>query len=35
MSLTDSTNGMYMPVAPAYMGGGNCGWGNGFGGDGW
>ena len=36
MALTDSTNGMYMPVAPAYMGGyGNGGWGNGFGGDGW
>ena len=32
MALTDSNNGMYMPVAPAY-GGGN-GWG-GFGGDGW
>ena len=31
MALTD-TNGMYMPVAPAYSGGG---WGNGFGGDGW
>lgn len=36
MALTDSSNGMYMPVAPAYMGGGygNSGWG-GFGGDGW
>ena len=35
MSLVDNGNGngMYMPVAPAY--GGNCGWGNGFGGDGW
>jgi len=36
MALTDSNNGMYMPVAPAYMGGGyGNGWGNGFGGDGW
>lgn len=36
MALTDSSNGMYMPVAPAYMGGGygNSGFG-GFGGDGW
>lgn len=38
MALTDSSNGMYMPVAPAYMGMGggygNSGWG-GFGGDGW
>lgn len=33
MAITDSSNGMYMPVAPAYMGGGN-GFG-GFGGDGW
>lgn len=33
MALTDG-NGMYMPVAPAYMGGGNSGFG-GFGGDGW
>jgi len=33
MALTDSSNGMYMPVAPAY-GMGNSGWG-GFGGDGW
>lgn len=33
MALTDSGNGMYMPVAPAY-GMGNSGWG-GFGGDGW
>jgi len=36
MALTDSGNGMYMPVAPAYTGGGyGNGWGNGFGGDGW
>lgn len=35
MSLTDeSGNGMVMPVAPMY-GGGNNGFGNGFGGDGW
>lgn len=36
MALTDSGNGMYMPVAPAYMGGGfgNSGFG-GWGGDGW
>ncbi len=37
MALTDESNGngFYMPVAPAYMGGGN-GFGNGFGGDwGW
>ena len=33
MALTDSSNGMYMPVAPAY-GGGNSGFG-GWGGDGW
>lgn len=33
MALTDSGNGMYMPVAPAYSMG-NSGWG-GFGGDGW
>lgn len=33
MSLTDNGN-MYMPVAPAYMGGMNGGFG-GFGGDGW
>jgi len=34
MALTDESNGtgMYMPVAPAYMGGG---FGNGFGSDGW
>lgn len=38
MALTDesSGNGFYMPVAPAYnYGGGNSGFGNGFGGDGW
>lgn len=35
MALTDGNgNGMYMPVAPAYMGGGNSGFG-GWGGDGW
>lgn len=34
MSLVDNGNGMYMPVAPAYAGG-NGGFGNGFGGDGW
>lgn len=34
MALTDSGNGMYMPVAPAYAGGGNSGFG-GWGGDGW
>lgn len=34
MSLTDSGNGMYMPVAPAYGMGGNSGFG-GWGGDGW
>lgn len=28
-------NGFYMPVAPAYAGGMNGGFGNGFGGDGW
>lgn len=28
-------NGFYMPVAPAYAGGCNSGFGNGFGGDGW
>jgi hypothetical protein len=35
MALTDENNGngFYMPVAPAYMGGGNGGFGNGFGGD--
>lgn len=33
MALTDNSNGMYMPVAPAYMGG-NSGFG-GWGGDGW
>lgn len=35
MSLTDEkgTNGLIMPVQPMY--GGNNGWGNGFGGDGW
>ena len=33
MALTDNGNGMYMPVAPAYMGG-NSGFG-GWGGDGW
>lgn len=34
MALTDSGNGMYMPVAPAYVGGnsGFGGWGGGFGG---
>lgn len=36
MALTDSSNGMYMPVAPAYMGGGYGGSGfGGWGGDGW
>lgn len=36
MALTDegNRNGFYMPVAPAYAGG-NGGFGNGFGGDGW
>ena len=34
MALTDSGNGMYMPVAPAYGGGYGNGFG-GFGGDGW
>lgn len=37
MALTDTGNGMYMPVAPAYMGmggGGNGGFGGGWG-DGW
>ena len=35
MALTDENgNGMVMPVAPMY-GGGNSGFGNGFGGDGW
>jgi len=34
MALTDSGNGMYMPVAPAYGGGYGNGWG-GLGGDGW
>lgn len=36
MALTDegNGNGFYMPVAPAYAGG-NGGFGNGFGGDGW
>lgn len=35
MALTDESNGMVMPVAPMY-GGGNGGFGNGFGGDwGW
>lgn len=35
MALTDENNGngFYMPVAPAYMGGGNGGFGNGFGSD--
>lgn len=33
MSLTNSNEGMVMPVAPMY--GGNGGFGNGFGGDGW
>ena len=33
MALTDNSNGMYMPVAPAYMGG-NSGFG-GWGADGW
>ncbi len=36
MSLTDNGNGLYMPVAPAYMGGGyNNGGFGGWGGDGW
>lgn len=36
MALTDEggSNGMVMPVTPMY-GGGNGGFGNGFGGDGW
>lgn len=34
MALTDDGNNMVMPVAPMY-GGGNGGFGNGFGGDGW
>lgn len=35
MALTDE-NGMVMPVAPMYGGGGfGGGFGNGFGGDGW
>ena len=36
MALTDEngSNGLVMPVQPMY-GGGNGGWGNGFGGDGW
>ena len=34
MPLTDSGNGMYMPVAPAYGMGGNSGFGS-WGGDGW
>lgn len=34
MALSENGSGMYMPVAPAY-GGGNGGFGNGFGGDGW
>ena len=36
MSLSDNGmgNGFYMPVAPAYAGGMNGGFGNGFGGDG-
>lgn len=33
MALTDDGNNMVMPVAPMY--GGNGGFGNGFGGDGW
>ena len=33
MAITDSDSGMVMPVTP--MGGGNNGFGNGFGGDGW
>lgn len=33
MAITDDNNGFYMPVAPAYNGGGNFN--NGFGGDGW
>lgn len=33
MALTDESNNMVMPVAPMY--GGNGGFGNGFGGDGW
>lgn len=37
MSLSENGNstGMVMPVAPAYYGGGNGGFGNGLGGDGW
>ena len=37
MALTDEVgNGMVMPVAPMYGGGGmGSGFGNGFGGDGW
>lgn len=37
MSLSENGmgNGFYMPVAPAYAGGMNGGFGNGFGGDGW
>ena len=34
MAITDENGGMVMPVAPMY-GGGNSGFGNGFGGDGW
>lgn len=33
MALTDEGSGMVMPVAPFYGGGGNGGFGNGFGGD--
>lgn len=35
MALTDETSNMVMPVGPMYSGGGNGGFGNGFGGDGW
>lgn len=36
MALDGSENGMVMPVAPMYGGGGfGGGFGNGFGGDGW
>lgn len=31
----DNGNGMVMPVAPAYYGGGNSGFGSMWGGDGW
>lgn len=35
MSLSNGTNELVMPVAPMYGGGGNTGFGNGLGGDGW